>query len=128
MFSYGKEKYKHVLKDKIESFIKKFYLNRLIQGALIGSVILIASFLIFNGIEYFSWSSAKVRLILFISLAFIFSIITIFYFIIPIINLIRFRKKMSDKEAAVLIGSHFPEINTPINIIEVNSNKWVSFR
>ena len=110
MFSDGKEKYNHVLKDKIESFIKKFYLNRLIQGALIGSVILIASFLIFNGIEYFSWSSAKVRLILFISLAFIFSIITIFYFIIPIINLIRFRKKMSDKEAAVLIGSHFPEI------------------
>ena len=110
MFSDGKEKYNHVLKDKIESFIKKFYLNRLIQGALIGSVILIASFLIFNGIEYFSWSSAKVRLILFISLAFIFSIITIFYFIIPIINLIRFRKKMSDKEAAVLIGNHFPDI------------------
>ena len=110
MFSDGKEKYNHVLKDKIESFIKKFYLNRLIQGALIGSVILIASFLIFNGIEYFSWSSAKVRLILFISLAFIFSIITIFYFIIPIINLIRFKKKMSDKEAAVLIGNFFPEI------------------
>ncbi len=110
MFSDGKEKYNHVLKDKIESFIKKFYLNRLIQGALIGSVILIIFFLIFNGIEYFSWSSAKVRLILFITLTFIFSIITIFYFVIPIINLIRFKKKMSDKEAAVLIGNFFPEI------------------
>ena len=110
MFSDGKEKYNHVLKDKIESFIKKFYLNRLIQGALIGTVILILFFLIFNGIEYFSWLSGKIRLILFITLISIFSIVAIFYFVIPLVNLIRFRKKMSDKEAAVLIGKFFPEI------------------
>ena len=110
MFSDGKEKYNNVLLDKIESFIKKFYLNRLIQGALIGAVMLILFFLIFNGIEYFSWLPEKIRLILFITLISIFSIILIFYFLIPFINLIRFRKKMSDKEAAVLIGRFFPEI------------------
>ena len=109
MYSDGK-KYNSVLKDKIESFIKKFYLNRLIQGALIGAVMLIIFFLIFNGIEYFSWLSGKIRLILFITLISIFSIISIFYFIIPVVNLIRFKKKMSDKEAAVLIGKFFPEI------------------
>ena len=110
MFSDRKEKYNHVLKDKIDSFTKKFYLNRLIQGALIGSVILILFFLVFNGIEYFSWLSGKIRLILFITLISTFSLVSIFYFIIPIINLIRFRKKMSDKEAAVLIGKFFPEV------------------
>ncbi len=123
MFSDGKEKYNHVLKDKINSFIKKFYLNRLIQGALIGSVILIVFYLIFNGIEYLSWSSGKIRLILFITLTFIFSVITIFYFIVPIINLIRFRKKMSDKEAAILIGNHFPEIKDKLlNTLQLNEN------
>ncbi len=110
MFSDGKEKYNRILLNKIESFIKKFYLNKLIQGALIGSVMLILFFLIFNGIEYFSWLSGKIRLILFITLISIFSLVSIFYFIIPITNLIRFRKKMSDKEAAVLIGKFFPEI------------------
>ncbi len=110
MFFDGKISYNSILLSKIESFIKKFYLNRLIQGALIGSVILILSFLIFNGIEYFSWLSGKIRLILFVTLISIFSLVALFYFIIPLINLIRFRKKMSDKEAAVLIGKFFPEI------------------
>ena len=59
MLSDGKISHNHILLSKIESFIKKFYLNRLIQGALIGSVILILFFLIFNGIEYFSWFSEK---------------------------------------------------------------------
>ena len=123
MFSDGKEKYNHVLKDKIESFIKKFYLNRLIQGALIGSVILIVSFLIFNGIEYFSWLSSKIRLILLISLICVFSLISIIYFIIPFVNLIRFKKKMSDKEAAVLIGKFFPEIKDKLlNTLQLAEN------
>ena len=123
MFSDGKEKYNHVLKDKIESFIKKFYLNRLIQGALIGTVILILFFLIFNGIEYFSWLSGKIRLILFITLISIFSIVAIFYFVIPLVNLIRFRKKMSDKEAAVLIGKFFPEIKDKLlNTLQLSDN------
>ncbi|MBR5216161.1 MAG: hypothetical protein IKV80_08085 [Bacteroidales bacterium] len=109
MFSDGKS-YNRILLDKIESFIKKFYLNKLIQGALIGSVILILSFLIFNVIEYISWFPGKIRLMLFITLVSIFSIIIVSYFVIPCINLIRFRKKMSNKEAAVLIGKFFPEI------------------
>ena len=127
MFSNGKEKYNHVLKDKIESFIKKFYLNRLIQGVLIGTIILILSFLIFNGIEYLSWFSEKIRLILFVTLISTFSIVAIFYFIIPIVNLIRFRKRMSDREAAVLIGRFFPEIKDKLlNTLqlrdEINNN------
>ena len=110
MFSDEKRSYNNVLLDKIESFIKKFYLNKLIQGCLIGSVLLILTFLIINGIEYISWSSSKIRLILFISLITSFSIVICFYFIIPLINLIRFRKKMSNEQAAVLIGKFFPEI------------------
>lgn len=110
MFSDERKSYNNVLLDKIESFIKKFYLNKLIQGCLIGSVLLIASFLIINTIEYFSWSSSKIRLILLISLITLFSIVVCFYFIVPLFNLIRFRKKMSNEQAAVLIGKFFPEI------------------
>ena len=123
MFFDGKISYNSILLSKIESFIKKFYLNKLIQGALIGSVILILFFLIFNGIEYFSWLSEKIRLILFITLISIFSLVSIFYFIIPSINLIRFRKKMSDKEAAVLIGKFFPEIKDKLlNTLQLTDN------
>ena len=123
MFFDGKISYNSILLSKIESFIKKFYLNKLIQGALIGSVILILFFFIFNGIEYFSWLSGKIRLTLFITLISIFSLVSIFYFIIPSINLIRFRKKMSDKEAAVLIGKFFPEIKDKLlNTLQLTDN------
>lgn len=110
MYSDEKKSYDNILLDKIESFIKKFYLNKLIRGILTGSVVLVLSFLIFNGIEYISWFPSKIRLILFIALISIFAIIVCFYFIVPIINLIRFRKKMSNEQAAIIIGKFFPEI------------------
>ena len=97
--------------SKIERFIRKFYLNRLIQGALIGLVLIIALFLIINGIEYFSWLPQKGRLILLLLFILGISFVAIFYFAIPIINLIRFRKKMSDEQAAIIIGKFFPEIS-----------------
>ncbi|MBQ6083216.1 MAG: hypothetical protein IJK92_02520 [Bacteroidales bacterium] len=97
--------------SKIERFIRKFYLNRLIQGALIGLILMIALFLIINGIEYFSWLPQKGRLVLLLLFVLGTLFVAIFYFAIPVINLIRFRKKMSDEKAAVIIGKFFPEIS-----------------
>ena len=108
--------------SKIERFIKKFYLNRLIQGALIGLVLMIALFLIINGIEYFSWLPQKGRLILLLLFILGTLFVSIFYFAIPIINLIRFRKKMSDEQAAVIIGKFFPEISDKLlNTIQLSN-------
>ena len=108
--------------SKIERFIRKFYLNRLIQGALIGLVLIIALFLIINGIEYFSWLPQKGRLILLLLFILGTLFVTIFYFAIPVVNLIRFRKKMSDEQAAVIIGKFFPEISDKLlNTIQLSN-------
>lgn len=125
MFSDVNTSYRRILIDKIESFIKKFYLNRLIQGSLIGAIVLILFFLIFNGIEYFSWLPEKIRLILFISLICIFCVVLFVFFIIPIFNLIRFRKKMSEDEAAIIIGKFFPEINDKLlNTLQLSKEAY----
>lgn len=106
---------------KIERFIKKFYLNRLLQGALIGAVLLICIFLIINGIEYFSWLPEKGRLVLLLLFIFGTAFVITFYFAIPILNLIRFRKKMSDKQAAVIIGNFFPDVKDKLlNTIQLS--------
>lgn len=108
--------------SKIERFTRKFYLNRLIQGALIGLVLIIALFLIINGIEYFSWLPQKGRLVLLLLFILGTLFVAIFYFIIPIINLIRFRKKMSDEQASVIIGKFFPEISDKLlNTIQLSN-------
>ena len=108
--------------SKIERFIRKFYLNRLIQGALIGLILMIALFLIINGIEYFSWLPQKGRLVLLLLFILGSLFVIIFYFIIPIVNLIRFRKKMSDEQASVIIGKFFPEISDKLlNTIQLSN-------
>ena len=76
-----------------------------------GTILMIALFLIINGIEYFSWLPQKGRLLLLLLFVFGTIFVFIFYFALPIINLIRFRKKMSDEKAAVIIGRFFPEIS-----------------
>jgi len=101
----------NILLKKIERFIRKFYLNRLIQGALISAVLMIVFYLIINGIEFFSWLPQKGRLILLILFICISSFVIITFFAIPLYNLIRFKKKMSTSQAAVLIGKFFPEIS-----------------
>ena len=95
---------------KIEGFTRKFYLNRLIQGVLVGAVLWIVFYLIINGLEYFSWFPPKGRLVLFLFLLAGSAFVAVYYFLIPLVNLIRFRKKMSVEQASVLIGKFFPEI------------------
>ena len=108
--------------SKIERFIRKFYLNRLIQGALIGLVLLIAIFLIINGIEYFSWLPQKGRLVLLLLFILCTVFVLVFYFAIPIVNLIRFRKKMTDEQASIIIGKFFPEISDKLlNTIQLSN-------
>lgn len=99
--------------SKIEAFVKKYYLNRLIQGLIFGAVLLIAIFLFVNGVEFLSWLPRKGRFILFLLFVLSSLFVLILYFFVPLVNLVRYRKKMTDKQAAVLIGKFFPtsEIN-----------------
>ena len=100
-----------VLIEKTERFVKKFYVNRLIQGVLIGAALWIVFYLLVNALEYFSWFSSKVRLALFILLILGSLCVMTAYLVVPLVNLIRFRKKMSLEQAALLIGKFFPDIH-----------------
>ena len=99
-----------VLIDKIERFVRKFYLNRLIQGILIGAALWIVFYLLVNTLEYFSWFSSQVRFVLFVLLLAGSAAVLTFYFMLPLVNLFRFRKKMSLEQASLLIGRFFPEV------------------
>lgn len=96
--------------DKIEGFARKFYLNRLLQGVLIGAALWIVFFLLLNALEYFSWFSSKVRFVLLLLLVLGSAFVVVFYFLIPLFNLLRYRKKMSIEQASLLIGKFFPDI------------------
>ena len=108
--------------EKIEGFTRKYYLNRLIQGVLVGAVLWIVFYLLINGLEYFSWFPPKGRFVLFLFLLAGSGFVLVYYFLIPLFNLIRFRKKMSVEQASVQIGRFFPEIKDKLlNTIQLSN-------
>ena len=111
-----------VLIGKIERFVRKFYLNRLVQGVLIGAALWIVFYLLVNALEYFSWFSSKVRFGLLLLLVVGSGFVLVCYFLVPLVNLIRFRKKMSVENAALLIGKFFPDIQDKLlNTIQLSN-------
>ena len=108
--------------EKIEGFTRKYYLNRLIQGVLVGAVLWMVFYLLINGLEYFSWFPPKGRFVLFLFLLAGSGFVLVYHFLIPLFNLIRFRKKMSVEQASVLIGRFFPEIKDKLlNTIQLSN-------
>ena len=108
--------------EKIEGFTRKYYLNRLIQGVLVGAVLWIVFFLLINGLEYFSWFPPKGRFVLLMLLLAGSAFVLVYHFLIPLFNLIRFRKKMSVEQASVHIGKFFPEIKDKLlNTIQLSN-------
>ncbi len=113
--------------EKIEGFTRKYYLNRLIQGVLVGAVLWIVFYLLINGLEYFSWFPPKGRFVLFLFLLAGSGFVLVYHFFIPLVNLIRFRKKMSVEQASVLIGKFFPEIKDKLlNTIQLSNQMEAS--
>ena len=113
--------------EKIEGFTRKYYLNRLIQGVLVGAVLWIVFYLLINGLEYFSWFPPKGRFVLFLFLLAGSGFVLVYHFLIPLVNLIRFRKKMSVEQASVLIGKFFPEIKDKLlNTIQLSNQMEAS--
>lgn len=107
--------------ERIERFVRKYYFNRLVQGVLIGAVLWMVFFLLVNTLEYFSWFSSNIRLVLFILLLAVSAFVLVFFLAVPLVNLIRYRKKMSVETAALMIGRFFPEVQDKLlNTIQLS--------
>ena len=108
---------------KIERFVRKYYLNRLIQGVLVGAALWMLFYLAVNALEYFSWFSSKSRLVLLAVFLVGSAVVLGVYFVVPLVNLVRYRKKMSLEQAALLIGRFFPEVDDKLlNTLQLYSS------
>ena len=98
------------IRNKLESFKKRFYIRQLIAGILLFIIINGLYFLIASSLEHSFWLSSTGRAILFFGLVSLLGS-TLYHFMIkPILNLIALRKGISDEEAAKIITEHFTEI------------------
>ena len=98
------------LLQKLDEFIRKYYLNQLIRGALLSTGLLVAFFLAFAVLEYYGRFGITGRTIFFYSLLLVSAIALTQWVVSPLIRLWNIRPGISYDEAASIVGKHFSNI------------------
>ena len=100
----------HILLNKLDQFIRKYYKNRLIRGVLWALASITIFFLMLDTLEYIFHFNQVIRTVLF----FTFIGVSLFLFarliIIPALQLIKIGKVITHDQAAQIVGEHFAEI------------------
>ncbi len=99
-----------ILLQKLDAFIKKYYLNKIIKGLILSFSVYIAWYLIIATAEYFGRFSSAFRTVLFLVTALTFTFIFVRMILLPLLNLFKIGKTINYKQASKIIGDHFPEI------------------
>ena len=108
--------------DQIELFIKKYYKNQIVKGLVLFMSVLLFMFLAISGLEYFGRFGHVFRLILFYLFFGVNVLIFGKYLVIPLFKLNKMSSRLSLNEAAVMIGSIFPDISDKLeNTLQLNS-------
>lgn len=113
------ESYKHLV-DKLNLYIKKYNLYQLIKGTIYCIILFTSYFTLISVIEYFAFLPSFARTFIFYFSFFLFSGISIFYFIVPLLRLAGLLKTMGYEKAAFIVSRHFKEIDDRLlNILEL---------
>lgn len=110
----------HILIQKLDEFIRKYYLNQLIRGLLYTAAIVVSAYLLFSFLEYRFYFSTGVRKVLFYS--FIGGTAFLLWKMVftPLLKYYHLGKTINHKTAASIIGTHFTEIQDKLlNILEL---------
>lgn len=99
-----------ILISKLDEFIRKYYKNQLIRGALYSIAALVIFFLLTNTLEYFGHFNPIVRTILFYLYLAGNLVILIQLIIIPLAHLYRIGPVITHEQASLIIGHHFPNV------------------
>jgi len=109
-----------LLISKLDRFIRKFYVNKLIRGTLYTIGLVLALFLIFNVLEYYFYFDTGIRKLMFGS--FILSAVGAlsFWVILPLAKYLGLGKTLSHEKAANIIGDHFTNVKDRLlNVLQL---------
>ncbi len=110
-----------ILLQKLDRFIRRYYLNQLIKGSLFFGAGLLILFILFVTIEYFGYLGTTERFILFYAFICYNLVIFIKYILIPFLGMIRIGRMITAEQAASIIGKHYKnELNDKItNVLQL---------
>ena len=115
---------RHDILQAIDAFIRKYYKNLLIRGALYAVGIVLTLFLAAVLLEHFGWLSRLARgLIFWLGLAAVAAVLG-WFVARPLLKMSGRGKRISREEAAKIIGKHFPEVSDKLlNLLQLMGNE-----
>jgi len=111
-----------ILIQKLDEFIRKYYKNLLLKGALYTLSILLTVFLAFVLLEYFGQFNSIFRAVLFFGFLSASFFVLWIYIFQPLLCLYRIGKSLSYEQAAQIIGRHFNNVQDKLlNVLQLQS-------
>lgn len=100
-----------ILLNKLDGFIKKYYINKIIKGLFLALTVYLLWYLIIVLAEHFGHFSTTFRTILFFITGLMYIIILIWMIIIPVLQLFKIGKVLNYYQASKILGKYFPEVS-----------------
>ncbi len=111
----------NILLQKLDAFIRKYYRNQLMRGAIYATGITVIFYLSVALLEHFAWFGTRVRTGLFYAFILINAVVITRLFIIPLLKMFRLGKVISHEQASQIIGDHFPNVKDKLlNTLQLN--------
>ncbi len=109
-----------LLIEKLDDFVRKYYVNQLLRGALYSVAAILGMFIILNVLEYYFYFSTTTRKVLFYGFL-IGSGVALWQWVgRPLLHYYRLGKLISHEQAAKIIGQHFSEVQDKLlNILQL---------
>ncbi|SHG57381.1 hypothetical protein SAMN05444372_107125 [Flavobacterium micromati] len=110
--------------QKLEAFIRKFYINELIRGTMFFIGLGLLYFLLTLFVEYLLWLKPMGRTILFWTFVGVEVYLLSRFILFPLFKLFKLKKGLEYSQASTIIGSHFAEVSDKLtNFLQLaNSN------
>ncbi len=113
-----------LIQRKLEQFIKKYYTNELIKGAILFFAIGLLYFILTLLVEYFLWLDTGGRTVLFWMFVIVEAALFVRFIAFPLAKLFNLQKGIGHEEASRIIGNHFPQVSDKLlNVIQLNQNQ-----
>lgn len=116
-----------VIYQKLEAFIRKYYTNELIRGAIffVGLGLLYLLFTLF--VEYFLWLKPAGRTLLFWAFIVVELLLLVRYILFPLSRLFKLQRGIDYRQASAIIGSHFSEVDDKLtNFLQLSGDNGQS--
>jgi len=113
------DNYRYLI-DKLDAFIRRYYLDHMIRGMLFTTAVVAALFVSFSAIEYELYLDKLWRKLMFFSFIAVSGAALYFWVLRYALAYMRLGKRISYEEAARIIGRHFPEVEDKLlNILQL---------